>query len=122
MIAGKGSKLRDLPERFGEALKHAGVGVTITSTTDIIVFLVGGTTVNKIHLKLSFEILSGIIQLLLLLQLGSPKSAFIFHLHRNWNCCNLFSSNNFLYQLLVPRPGKSSHSCEYKKKISKNIK
>ncbi len=38
-------KLRDLPERFGEALKHAGVGVTVTSTTDIIVFLVGGTTV-----------------------------------------------------------------------------
>jgi hypothetical protein len=35
-----------LPDRFGDALRHAGVGVTITSTTDVIVFLVGGTTVT----------------------------------------------------------------------------
>lgn len=37
--------VRDLPERIGRALKHAGVGITITSITDIIVFGVGGTTV-----------------------------------------------------------------------------
>eukprot|EP00095_Tigriopus_kingsejongensis_P003657 maker-scaffold11_size778918-snap-gene-1.12 protein:Tk03657 transcript:maker-scaffold11_size778918-snap-gene-1.12-mRNA-1 annotation:"hypothetical protein DAPPUDRAFT_306990" len=36
--------IKDLPERIGQALKHAGVGITITSVTDIVVFAVGGTT------------------------------------------------------------------------------
>jgi hypothetical protein len=44
-VTQKGYK-RSLADRFGDAMRHAGVGVTITSTTDVIVFLVGGTTVS----------------------------------------------------------------------------
>jgi hypothetical protein len=48
LFSEKSWKQRSLPERFGEAMKHAGVGVTITSITDFIVFMVGGTTVSSI--------------------------------------------------------------------------
>jgi len=32
-------------ERFGAALRHAGVGITVTSLTDVIAFAVGASTV-----------------------------------------------------------------------------
>jgi len=35
----------ELAERVGNAMRHAGVGITVTSITDILVFLIGGTTV-----------------------------------------------------------------------------
>ena len=34
-----------LPERVGRTMREAGVGITVTSATNIIVFLIGGTTV-----------------------------------------------------------------------------
>ena len=34
-----------IPERFGDALRHAGVGITVTSLTDVIAFAVGASTV-----------------------------------------------------------------------------
>ena len=34
-----------LPERVGRTMRDAGVGITVTSATNIIVFLIGGTTV-----------------------------------------------------------------------------
>lgn len=36
---------RSLVERIANGLRHAGVGITVTSMTDVIVFAVGGTTV-----------------------------------------------------------------------------
>lgn len=39
--------VRGIPERIGDAMRHAGVGITITSFTDFVVFAVGGTTVTK---------------------------------------------------------------------------
>lgn len=33
-------------ERMGKALKHAGVSITITSVTDFLAFVIGGTTVG----------------------------------------------------------------------------
>ena len=36
----------DLPERFGVAMRHAGVGITVTSITDVIAFAVGASTVS----------------------------------------------------------------------------
>ncbi len=36
---------KSLPERIGNGLRHAGVGITVTSMTDVIVFAVGGSTV-----------------------------------------------------------------------------
>ena len=40
------SKILDLTERFGVALRHAGVGITVTSITDVIAFAVGASTVS----------------------------------------------------------------------------
>ena len=34
-------KSKSLPERFGYALKHAGVAITITSVTDLLAFGIG---------------------------------------------------------------------------------
>ena len=34
-------------ERFGDAMRHAGVGITVTSLTDVIAFAVGATTVRS---------------------------------------------------------------------------
>ena len=35
----------DLSEKVGHAMRHAGLGITVTSVTDVLVFLIGGTTV-----------------------------------------------------------------------------
>ena len=34
-----------LAERFGIAMKHAGVAITITSLTDLLAFAIGATTI-----------------------------------------------------------------------------
>ena len=39
-------KKRPIDELVGETLKHAGVAITITSITDLLVFIVGATTVS----------------------------------------------------------------------------
>ena len=38
-----------LHDRIGRAMRHSGVGITITSLTDIAVFAIGGTTVSKMQ-------------------------------------------------------------------------
>ena len=39
-------KKRPIDELVGETLKHAGVAITITSITDLLVFIVGASTVS----------------------------------------------------------------------------
>ena len=38
-----------LDRRVGEALKHAGVSITVTSATDVVAFGVGAVTVSSRH-------------------------------------------------------------------------
>ena len=42
-----------LDRRMGEALKHAGVSITVTSATDVVAFGVGAVTVSKLSSSLS---------------------------------------------------------------------
>ena len=43
--AGKHSKTLALEDKFGLAMQHAGVAITITSLTDFLAFAIGATTV-----------------------------------------------------------------------------
>ena len=43
-------KKRPIDELVGETLKHAGVAITITSITDLLVFIVGASTVSFLFL------------------------------------------------------------------------
>ncbi len=40
----------DNPHNIGMAMKHAGVAITVTSITDVVVFGVGASTVRKIFI------------------------------------------------------------------------
>lgn len=39
-------KSKPLPDRIGLMLQHAGVSITITSITDMIVFIIGSSSVS----------------------------------------------------------------------------
>lgn len=39
-------KKRPIEDLVGETLKHAGVAITVTSITDLLVFLIGASTVG----------------------------------------------------------------------------
>lgn len=43
-----------LERRMGEALKHAGVSITVTSATDVVAFGVGAVTVSSHHTIIVF--------------------------------------------------------------------
>lgn len=36
----------NIPQNIGQTMKHAGVAITVTSITDIVVFAVGSSTVS----------------------------------------------------------------------------
>ena len=36
----------NIPQNIGQTMKHAGVAITVTSMTDIVVFAVGASTVS----------------------------------------------------------------------------
>ena len=36
----------NIPQNLGQTMKHAGVAITVTSVTDIVVFAVGSSTVR----------------------------------------------------------------------------
>ena len=40
-----------LDKKLGEALKHAGVSITVTSATDVVAFGVGAVTVSCLQLS-----------------------------------------------------------------------
>lgn len=42
----EGDKEKDNVYRFGVAMKHAGVAITVTSLTDVLAFIIGATTVR----------------------------------------------------------------------------
>lgn len=48
-------KSRPVHELVGETLKHAGVAITITSVTDLLVFLIGATTVSLLKASKSVD-------------------------------------------------------------------
>ena len=37
----------NIPQNIGQTMKHAGVAITVTSMTDIVVFAVGSSTVKQ---------------------------------------------------------------------------
>lgn len=37
----------NIPQNIGQTMKHAGVAITVTSITDIVVFAVGSSTVSQ---------------------------------------------------------------------------
>lgn len=39
-------KVSGVPKRMGQAMRHAGLSITITSVTDAIAFLIGSSTVS----------------------------------------------------------------------------
>ena len=39
-------KENNIPQNIGQTMTHAGVAITVTSITDIVVFAVGSTTVS----------------------------------------------------------------------------
>ena len=41
-------KANNIPQNIGQTMKHAGVAITVTSMTDIVVFAVGSSTVSFI--------------------------------------------------------------------------
>ena len=47
------AKEEEIVELIGQTMKHAGVAITVTSVTDIIVFAIGASTVRKILRKLN---------------------------------------------------------------------
>ena len=49
-------KKRPIDELVGETLKHAGVAITITSITDLLVFIVGASTVSVLVLIFPFSL------------------------------------------------------------------
>lgn len=53
--------VRAIPDRIGDAMRHAGVGITITSFTDFVVFSVGATTVLPSLRSYSFFTAVGIL-------------------------------------------------------------
>ena len=42
-------KENNIPQNIGQTMKHAGVAITVTSITDIVVFAVGSSTVSRSH-------------------------------------------------------------------------
>ena len=48
-------KTNNIPQNIGQTMTHAGVAITVTSITDIVVFAVGSSTV-RIILKFFREI------------------------------------------------------------------
>ena len=40
-------KENNIPQNIGQTMKHAGVAITVTSITDIVVFAVGSSTVSR---------------------------------------------------------------------------
>ena len=47
-------KTNNIPQNIGQTMTHAGVAITVTSITDIVVFAVGSSTV-RIILKIFFR-------------------------------------------------------------------
>ena len=37
----------NIPQNIGQTMKHAGVAITVTSITDMVVFVVGSSTVSN---------------------------------------------------------------------------
>ena len=44
-------KANNIPQNIGQTMKHAGVAITVTSMTDIVVFAVGSSTVSSMHIE-----------------------------------------------------------------------
>ena len=49
-------KTRPVSELVGETLKHAGVAITVTSVTDLLVFFIGASTVSNSSKDIVFSI------------------------------------------------------------------
>ena len=47
-------KANNIPQNIGQTMKHAGVAITVTSMTDIVVFAVGSSTVSSMHIAAVF--------------------------------------------------------------------
>ena len=46
--------------RVGEALRHAGTSITVTTATDVVAFSVGAVTVSQHHFSILTTFTSGI--------------------------------------------------------------
>ena len=46
-------KENNIPQNIGQTMKHAGVAITVTSITDIVVFAVGSSTVSISHFSVA---------------------------------------------------------------------
>ena len=45
-LQGTARQSNNIPQNIGQTMKHAGVAITVTSVTDIVVFAVGSSTVS----------------------------------------------------------------------------
>lgn len=50
-LAPNEKKAGNIPQNMGQTMKHAGVAITVTSITDIVVFAVGSSTVKSFFLS-----------------------------------------------------------------------
>jgi hypothetical protein len=51
-------RIGDNPFNIGTAMRHAGVAITVTSITDVVVFAVGASTVSRFLTYVAINLLS----------------------------------------------------------------
>ncbi len=100
-------QLNNIPQNLGQTMKHAGVAITVTSVTDIVVFAVGSSTVNTIgHFRQQ-----SCIELFFIAAIASIE--IILPLLCGWYFCGLCFPSNSICRLC--RAG-------FKKTWSKQVK